>query len=50
MFFMAYCKVNQVKTFKVKMINKVKITYKVINLERVQGSCVISKELKNKLL
>ena len=28
------------------MIYKIKITYKVINLERVTGSCIINKELK----
>ena len=28
------------------MIIKVKITYQVINLERVPGSCIINKELK----
>ena len=32
------------------MIYKVKLTYKVINLERVPGSSIITKELKNKLV
>ena len=31
------------------MIYKVKITYKVTNLERVPGSCIINKKSKNKL-
>ena len=37
---------NQAKTFKVNMICKVKITYKVIDLERVPDNCIINKELK----
>ena len=32
------------------MICKVKITYKVITLERVAGSCIINKELKKTYL
>ena len=34
----------------VKMIYKVKITYKVTNLEGVPGSCIINKKSKNKFV